>query len=178
MSRSLNKVLLIGNVGVDPILKKTPGGIPVTSFRMATSQNWKDRNGNVREQTDWHTIVAWRGLAEIVEKIIHKGSRIFVEGRLQTRNVEDKIIVDDKVITRQKQVVEILADNILLLDGKSRITNGKQHKYEENNNDGYSLNDTDYQFDSDYYDENNDLKFDDDEFNFDFDTSEFNSDKQ
>lgn len=173
MSRSLNKVLLIGNVGVDPLLKKTPGGIPVTSFRMATSQTWKDRNGTLKEQTDWHTVVAWRGLAEIVEKLIRKGSRIFVEGRLQTRNVEDKVIVDDKIVLRQKQVVEILADNILLLDGKLKMLNGKGPRYDENHSEEFS---SDYQYESEYYDDQ-ELKFDDDEFNFDFDSSEFNSNK-
>lgn len=174
MSRSLNKVLLIGNVGVDPILKKTPGGIPVTSFRMATSQTWKDRNGNLKEQTDWHTIVAWRGLAEIVEKLVHKGSRIFVEGRLQTRNVEDKVIVDDKILLRPKQVVEILADNILLLDGKNKFSNGKSHKFDESSTEDTTENE--FNFESDFYDEQ-DFKFDDDEFNFDFDSNEFNSTK-
>ncbi len=173
MSRSLNKVLLIGNVGVDPLLKKTPGGIPVTSFRMATSQTWKDRNGTLKEQTDWHTVVAWRGLAEIVEKLIRKGSRIFVEGRLQTRNVEDKVIIDDKIVLRQKQVVEILADNILLLDGKLKMSNGKGPRYDENHSEEFS---NDYQYESEYYDDQ-ELKFDDDEFNFDFDSSEFNSNK-
>lgn len=173
MSRSLNKVLLIGNVGVDPLLKKTPGGIPVTSFRMATSQTWKDRNGSLKEQTDWHTVVAWRGLAEIVEKLIRKGSRIFVEGRLQTRNVEDKVVVDDKIVLRQKQVVEILADNILLLDGKTKMTNGKALKFDENQQEDFA---SDFHYESDYYD-GEELKFDDEEFNFDFDSSEFNSNK-
>ncbi len=173
MSRSLNKVLLIGNVGVDPLLKKTPGGIPVTSFRMATSQTWKDRNGALKEQTDWHTVVAWRGLAEIVEKLIHKGSRIFVEGRLQARNVEDRVTVDDKIVIRQKQVVEILADNILLLDGKAKITNGKGLKFDENHTEDFS---NEFQYESDYYDDH-ELKFDNDDFNFDFDASEFNSNK-
>lgn len=171
MSRSLNKVLLIGNVGVDPLLKKTPGGIPVTSFRMATSQTWKDRNGALKEQTDWHTVVAWRGLAEIVEKLIRKGSRIFVEGRLQARNVEDKVVVDDKIVLRQKQVVEILADNILLLDGKTKLTNGKGLKFDEQNQGDLA---DDFNYESEYYDDQ-ELKFDDDEFNFDFDSSEYNS---
>lgn len=174
MSRSLNKVLLIGNVGVDPILKKTPGGIPVTSFRMATSQTWKDRNGALKEQTDWHTVVAWRGLAEIVEKLVHKGSRIFVEGRLQARTVEDKVVVDDKVILRPKQVVEILADNILLLDGKNKMSNGKTLKNDNIANE-YTA-ESEFNYDNDYYDAQ-DFKFDDDEFNFDFDSNEFNSSK-
>ncbi len=167
MSRSLNKVLLIGNVGVDPIIKKTPGGIPVTSFRMATSQTWKDRNGSLKEQTDWHTVVAWRGLAEIVERLVKKGSRIFVEGRLQTRNIEDKTLLDERTNIRAKQVVEILADNILLLDGKSsKNGNGKINHSIDNfdENEG-----SEFHYDADFYD--HEIKFDDD-FNYDFDSSD------
>ncbi|HPD34102.1 MAG TPA: single-stranded DNA-binding protein [Bacteroidota bacterium] len=161
MSRSLNKVLLIGNVGVDPIMKKTPGGIPVISFRMATSQTWKDRAGNLREQTDWHTVIAWRGLAEIVERIIHKGARIFVEGRLQSR------VIEDKLTQRQRQVVEILADNILLLEGKDKINgiNRNGHKSIDSN-----LGTEDIQFNEEenFFDNHNEpLNFDD--FNFDSD---------
>lgn len=160
MSRSLNKVLLIGNVGMDPILKKTPGGIPVTSFRMATSQTWKDRNGSLKEQTDWHTVVAWRGLAEIVEKLIHRGSRIFVEGRLQSR------IVDDKINMKQKQIVEVLADNILLLDGKGKLPNGKGDHFDL---EGYHLEDkSDFNHHEDFF-ERTDIPYEDD-FNFDFDS--------
>ena len=111
MARTLNKVMLIGNVGRDPELKHTPSGIPVTSFNLATTDSWKDRAGNLQEHTDWHTVVAWRGLAEICHKLVRKGARIYVEGKLQTRNFEDKTGV-------RKYVVEILIDNMLLLDGK------------------------------------------------------------
>ena len=76
MSRTLNKVMLIGNVGRDPELKYTPSGIPVTSFRLATSETWKDRDNSIKEHTDWHTIVAWRGLAEVIFKLVKKGSRV------------------------------------------------------------------------------------------------------
>lgn len=109
MARTLNKVMLIGNVGNDPELKHTPSGIPVASFRLATSENRKDRDGNVIEHTDWHTIVAWRGLAEVVQKLVQRGSRIFIEGKLQTRNYEDKS-------GSRRRVVEVLAETILLLD--------------------------------------------------------------
>ncbi len=109
MSRTLNKVMLIGNVGRDPELKYTPSGIPVTSFRLATSETWKDREGHLQEHTDWHTIVAWRGLAEVVNKLVKKGTRVYIEGRLQTRTFEDKN-------GSKRHVVEILADNLLLLD--------------------------------------------------------------
>ena len=111
MARTLNKVMLIGNVGRDPELKHTPSGIPVTSFNLATTDSWKDRAGNLQEHTDWHTVVAWRGLAEICHKLVKKGARIYVEGKLQTRNFEDKNGV-------KKHIVEILIDNMLLLDAK------------------------------------------------------------
>ncbi len=113
MSRTLNKVMLIGNVGKSPETKHTPSGIPVTTFRLATTENWKDREGKVQEQTDWHTIVAWRGLAEVIQKLVTKGSRIYIEGRLQTRTFNGK----DGL---KKHIVEILADNMLLLDAKRR----------------------------------------------------------
>jgi single-strand DNA-binding protein len=121
MSRSLNKVMLIGNVGKEPELKETPGGVPVTSFRMATSESWKDREGNLKEHTDWHTIVAWRGLAKVINQLVTKGTRIYVEGRIQTRNYDDND-------GNRKQVVEILADNVLVLEdrknGRNNDSNG------------------------------------------------------
>jgi len=118
MSRTLNKVMLIGNVGRNPELKFTPSGIPVTSFRLATSETWKNREGEVQEHTDWHTIVAWRGLAEVIHKLVAKGSRIYIEGRIQTRTFDDKN-------KNRRHVVEILADNMLLLD--SRRTDGDDY---------------------------------------------------
>ncbi len=113
MSRTLNKVMLIGNVGKNPELKTTPSGIPVTSFRLATSETWKDRDGNLREHTDWHTIVAWRGLAEVIYKLVTKGSRVYIEGKIQTRNFDDKT-------GNRRHVVEILAENMLLLEQRKR----------------------------------------------------------
>ena len=114
MSRTLNKVMLIGNVGKDPENKRTPSGIPVSSFPLATSETWKDKNGNVQEHTDWHTIVAWRGLAEVIQKLVKKGSRVYIEGRIQTRTFEDKE-------GRRRHITEILADNMLLLDQRKNL---------------------------------------------------------
>jgi len=116
MSRTLNKVMLIGNVGKDPELKHTPSGIPVASFNLATTDSWKDRAGNLQEHTDWHSVVAWRGLAEVCCKLVKKGARIYIEGKLQTRNFEDKN-------GNRKHVVEILIDNMLLLDAKRNKEN-------------------------------------------------------
>ncbi len=111
MSRAFNKVILIGNVGTEPSLKKTKFGVPNTVFRLATSTNYRTREGKVAERTDWFTIVAWRGLAEILPKIIKKGSRVFVEGTLRSRDILDKS-------GNRRQVVEIVAENILTLDQK------------------------------------------------------------
>jgi single-strand DNA-binding protein len=111
MSRSLNKVMLIGNVGKDPDVNFTASGIPVAQFRLATTESRKDKDGQYQEHTEWHTIIAWRGLEEIIQRLVHRGSRIYVEGRLQTRIFEDQS-------GTKKYFTEVVADNILLLDGR------------------------------------------------------------
>ncbi|MFN3196238.1 MAG: single-stranded DNA-binding protein [Chlorobiota bacterium] len=141
MSRTLNKVMLIGNVGKQPELKETPGGVPVTSFRMATSESWKDRDGNLKEHTDWHTIVAWRGLAKVIDKLVTKGTRIYVEGRLQTRNYEDND-------GNRRQVVEILADNMLVLEDRKNGRSNGDDGIDYDDNFSESNNDFDSDFDS------------------------------
>lgn len=148
MSRTLNKVMLIGNVGKQPELKETPGGVPVTSFRMATSESWKDKDGNLKEHTDWHTVVAWRGLAKVIDKLVTKGTRIYVEGRLQTRNYEDSD-------GNRRQVVEILADNMLILEDRKP---GKGRDDEDEDN--FDYND-DYSHKSKEIDDDFDSRFDD-----------------
>lgn len=150
MSRTLNKAMLIGNVGRDPELKFTPSGIPVISFRLATSETWKDREGTVQEHTDWHTIVAWRGLAEVINKLVRKGSRVYIEGRIQTRNFEDKN-------GSRRHVVEILADNMLLLDQK-------KSRYRKDDDDDDS-------FDNFNPDDDDDLNLDDSSFDENFERS-------
>ena len=86
----INKVILIGNLGADPELRYTQSGTPVASFRIATSERWKDKDGNQQEQTEWHNIVAWRRLAEICGEYLNKGSRVYIEGKLQTRKWQDQ----------------------------------------------------------------------------------------
>jgi single-strand DNA-binding protein len=121
MSRSLNKVQLIGHVGKDPEYTFTSGGTAVATFRLATSESWKDKNGALQENTDWHTIVVWnsqyRNLADIVHKLVHKGSKLYVEGKLKYRTYESR---DGS----KRTVTEIIADNIMLLDAKPA---GEQH---------------------------------------------------
>lgn len=112
MARSLNKVILIGNVGKDPDVRYTGKGDPVATFPLATSEVWRDKDSHIQERTDWHNIVAWRKLAEIIQELVKKGSRLFIEGRIQTRSYEDKT-------GEKRYITEIVAENMLILDGRS-----------------------------------------------------------
>ncbi len=111
MARSLNKVMLIGNLGKDPEMRYTPAGVPVASFSMATSESWRDQDGNTQERTEWHNIVAWRKLAEICAEYLKKGKKVYIEGRIQTRSY------DDKNTGQKRYITEIVADNMIMLDG-------------------------------------------------------------
>lgn len=86
----INKVILIGNLGADPELRHIQSGTPVATFNMATSERWKGKDGQMQEQTEWHRIVAWDKLAEICGEYLHKGMRVYIEGKLQTRKWQDK----------------------------------------------------------------------------------------
>ena len=105
---SLNKVLLIGNVGKDPEIRHLQGGASVATITLATSERYKDRNGESREVTEWHTIIAWRQLADLAENYIRKGTQIFVEGRIRSRSWDDQN-------GQKRYVTEIQADSIQLL---------------------------------------------------------------
>lgn len=110
--KSLNKVTLIGNLGKDPELSYTASGIAVAKFSIATGERWKDQDGNVQERTEWHNIVAWRKLAEICGQYLKKGSKVYLEGKLQTRSW------DDKNTGVKRYTTEIVADDLIMLDGK------------------------------------------------------------
>lgn len=86
----INKVILIGNLGADPEIRYTQSGTPVVNFTIATTERWKDKEGQQQEQTEWHRIVAWRRLAEICGEYLSKGSRVYIEGKLQTRKWQDQ----------------------------------------------------------------------------------------
>ncbi|WP_417912029.1 single-stranded DNA-binding protein [Candidatus Electronema sp. TJ] len=86
----INKVILIGNLGKDPEMRYTQAGMPVASFSLATSERRKGQDGQMQEQTEWHSIVAWDKLAEICKEYLHKGSKVYIEGKLQTRKWQDK----------------------------------------------------------------------------------------
>ncbi len=89
MTRGLNKVLIIGCLGADPEMRYTPGGKPVTSYSVAVNRGWRTSEGERKEATEWFNVVAWGNLAEICNQYLHKGSQVYVEGRLQTRSWED-----------------------------------------------------------------------------------------
>src|SRR5215216_6231502 len=88
--RGVNRVMLIGNLGKDPDVQFLEGNIAVAKFSLATTETFKDRAGKLISQTEWHTVVLWRGLAELAQKYLHKGSLVYIEGRLRTRSWEDK----------------------------------------------------------------------------------------
>jgi single-strand DNA-binding protein len=119
MAKSLNRVMLIGNLGKDPELRYTTSGVAMATFSLATNESWKDQDGNLQERTEWHNIVAWKKLAEICGEWLKKGKKIYVEGRIQTRSY------DDKNTGAKKYMTEIVADNIIMLDSKSAGEGGQ-----------------------------------------------------
>jgi len=112
MPKSVNKVILIGNLGKDPEVKYTPSGVPVAKFSLATNERYKDKSGEWQDRTEWHNIVAWQRLAEIVGEYVKKGSKIYIEGRLQTSSWEDKQSGEKKYRT------EIVVNDLVLLSGR------------------------------------------------------------
>jgi len=107
----LNKAQIIGRLTQDPETRTTPSGISVTSFSVATNFAWKDQSGNKKESVEYHNVVAWRRLGEIISQYLGRGSRIFIEGRLQTRSWDGQ----DGV---KRYKTEIIADNMIMLDNK------------------------------------------------------------
>lgn len=85
----INKAILVGNLGADPEIRYTGNGTAVASFTVATSERWKDQEGQAHEKTEWHRVVAWRGLAEVCGEILQKGSKVYIEGKIETRKWED-----------------------------------------------------------------------------------------
>ncbi len=121
---SLNKVMLIGNLGKDPEVRAIPSGVKVANFSIATTESYTEKHGQKVEKTEWHNIVMWRGLAEIAEKYLKKGKQIFVEGRLQTRSWDDQT-------GQKKYMTEIVADNMVMLGGP-RDGGGSSESYSRN----------------------------------------------
>lgn len=113
----VNKVILIGNVGAEPEVRYLDGGVAVANLRLATTERYRNKNGENIDQTEWHNIVLWRGLAEIVEKYVHKGMRLYIEGRIRTRSWDDQNGI-------KRYTTEIYADNMQMLSFKQDGDNG------------------------------------------------------
>lgn len=123
--------MLIGNLGKDPDVQHLEGNIAVAKFPLATTETYKDRSGKLVSQTEWHTVVLWRGLAELAQKYLHKGSLIYVEGRLRTRSWDDKE-------GNKKFATEVVGDNLIMLDKRG---DGTHHGGSAEGMDGYTGDD-------------------------------------
>ncbi len=120
----VNKVILIGNLGKDPEVRHLENGAAVANFPIATTESYKDRNGNRQDQTEWHNIVLWRGLAEIAEKYLRKGNQVYIEGKLRSRSWEDKE-------GNTRYITEVVGDNMTMLGG--RASEGQNAPTPQNN---------------------------------------------
>jgi single-strand DNA-binding protein len=119
MSRGLNKVMIIGNLGKDPEMRYTPSGRPVTSFTMAVSRSWGGSNGEHHSETEWFNIVAWGNLAEICKQYLAKGQQVYIEGRLQTHRWDDK--------EGQKHTsIEVIASEMMMLGDRKDANQGNE----------------------------------------------------
>ncbi|MFA4862459.1 MAG: single-stranded DNA-binding protein [Bacteroidales bacterium] len=107
----VNRVILIGNLGKDPEIRSLEGGVKVANFSLATTETYKGKNGEKVDQTEWHNVVLWRGLAEVAENYLKKGNSIYVEGKIRTRDWTDKD-------GNKRYTTEIIADNMVMLGGR------------------------------------------------------------
>jgi len=113
MAKSVNKVILIGNLGKDPEVKYTPQGTAVAKITLATNERFKDKSGQWQDRTEWHNVVLWQRLAEIAGEYLKKGGKVYIEGRLQTRSWEDK------QTNQKKYMTEVVANDLVLLSGRA-----------------------------------------------------------
>ena len=123
MAKGVNKVFLLGNVGKDPEIRSTAGGMTVASFSLATADRAKDAQGNWADKTEWHNIVCFQRTAEVVRDYVKKGSQVLIEGKIQTRSW------DDKASGEKKYKTEILCNELTLLGGKSEGGSGGGGSY-------------------------------------------------
>ncbi|MDD4847468.1 MAG: single-stranded DNA-binding protein [Bacteroidales bacterium] len=121
MANGLNKVMLLGNLGKDPDIQVLDSAVKKASFSLATSETYRDKEGARVDKVEWHNIVVWRGLAETAEKYLHKGSKIYLEGKIRTRNYQDQT-------GATRYITEIVGDSFIMLDRK------------EDNGDGFASN--------------------------------------
>jgi len=111
----VNKVILVGNLGKDPEIRSLESGTKVANFTLATNENYKNKNGDKVEHTEWHNIVVWRGLADIADTYLKKGSQVFIEGRLRTRAWDDKD-------GNKRYTTEVYADNMVMLGSRQNAS--------------------------------------------------------
>lgn len=128
---SINKVILVGNVGKDPEIRHLDSGVAVANFPLATSENYTAKNGDKVESTEWHNIVAWRGLAEVVEKYVTKGRQLYIEGKIKTRSWEDKE-------GNKRYTTEVVADVMQMLGTRqdNQPNNKPESSYDSNQSGG------------------------------------------
>lgn len=127
MARGINKVILIGNLGGDPEVRYMPSGSAVTNITLATSESWKDKQtGEQHDRTEWHRIVFFNRLAEIAGEYLKKGSKIYLEGRLQTRKWQDKN-------GQERYTTEIIANEMQMLDGRGAGSSANEHGTSQSN---------------------------------------------
>src|SRR6201997_729261 len=132
MARSVNKIILLGNVGKDPEIRATGGGMMVANFSLATTDRAKDASGNWTDKTEWHNLVAFQRTAEIVRDYVKKGSQLYIEGKIQTRSW------DDKESGQKKYRTEILVNDLQLLGGRGEGTSSGERS--ERSSGGYATN--------------------------------------
>ncbi len=155
MSRSLNKVMLIGNVGAEPEIRTTPSGTRIAKVSLATNRTWNDRSGQQQEKTEWHRLTFWDRLAEIVERYVHKGDRLYVEGRVEYSQTQDEQ-------GNVKYWTDIIVREMVMLGqggpggGSSRYDSGGGFNQDRG---GQNMDQTPQDGDSSPFDEDDDLPF-------------------
>lgn len=134
---SVNKVILVGNVGKDPEVRHLDSGVAVANFPMATSETYTAKNGDRVTTTEWHNIVLWRGLAEVAEKYVRKGKQLYIEGRIRSRSYDDKD-------GNKRYITEIYGDTMQMLGSKSDTSGGNEENssYDKKQNQSDSLSST------------------------------------
>jgi len=128
MAKSVNKVILLGNVGKEPEFKVTPSGVPIATFSLATSDRTKDKSGEWQDRTEWHNVVAFQRTAEVVRDYVKKGSKLYVEGKIQTRSW------DDQASGQKRYRTEILVNDISLLSGREDSGSGGNYSRSSSSN--------------------------------------------
>ena len=150
MSRGLNKVMLIGNLGADPEIRYTAAGAPVANVSLATAESWRDKDsGELREKTEWHRVVFFGKVAETIEKYVSKGSQIFIEGKLQTRKWQDKEGNDrytTEIVASEMRMLGKRGENMASTDRDNDPINKENTMHSETKNDSAEFIDDDIPF--------------------------------